>query len=97
MARPGERPPLLKGMFVEVEFRGREMKDRIVLPLTAIHEGRVYVADKDNRLEIRDVQTEFVQFDDAVISKGVNAGDRVVLSDIIPAIPGMLLDPITED
>jgi hypothetical protein len=35
----------------------------------------------------------FSQDDWVVIAEGIAPGDRVVLSDLIPAVPGMLLDP----
>jgi multidrug efflux system membrane fusion protein len=90
-AVPGERPPLSKGLFVEVEIRANALADQIVVPRAAVHDGRVYVADKDDRLEIRPVRTGLSQAGLVVVDEGLSAGDRVVVSDLLPAIPGMKL------
>lgn len=95
-AVPGIRPPLAKGMFVEVELRGRKIPGRIVLPRSAVHQGRTYILRDDERLEIRDVDTGLVQGDVVVVESGLKDGDRVVVSDLIPALPGMLLTPIED-
>lgn len=96
-AVPGESPPLIKGMFVEVELRGLPYRDRIVVPRAAIRAGRVYVAGVENRLVIRPVKVEFVQGEEAILASGLEAGERLVVSDLIPAIEGMLLAPQPPD
>ncbi len=91
--QPGVRPPLLKGMFVEVQLDGRPLSDRLVVPRLSLHDGRLYLADRDNRLRIRSVETGLVQADFVVVESGLEAGERIVISDLIPAVEGMLLDP----
>lgn len=92
-ATPGRRPPLTKGMFVEIEIRTPAREATIVVPRASLHDGRVYVANRENRLEIRPVTVGLLQGDLAVIDKGIEPGTRVVVSDLIPAVPGMLLRP----
>ena len=92
-AKPGQRPPLTRNTFVEVELKGKPQVDQLVLPADAIHENKAYVVDKDNRLVIRPVKIKFSQFGYSVLSKGIKAGDRLVVSDLIPALEGMLLEP----
>jgi len=87
----GKRPPLIRNTFVEVELRG-QAKTGIPIPRSALHSGNVYLADQENRLQLRPVTTAFVQGDMAVIKEGLNAGDQVVLSQVTPAVAGMLLD-----
>jgi multidrug efflux pump subunit AcrA (membrane-fusion protein) len=96
-AVPRETPPLIKGMFMEVELRGRPYRDRIVVPRAAIRAGRVYLAGVENRLVIRPVVVEFVQGEEAILASGLEAGERLVVSDLIPAIDGMLLAPQPAD
>lgn len=91
---PGIRPPLSKGMFVEVAIAGRQQQDRIVVPRSSIRNGKAYVVDPANRLQIRDVSREYDQQDKSVIREGLNEGDQLILSDIIPAVAGMLLNPV---
>jgi len=92
-ATPGQRPPLTKGMFVEIEIRTRAKNDQIVVPRAAFHDGRLYVVNADNRLDIRPVISGLVQDDLAIIDKGIAPGETIVISDLIPAVAGMLLTP----
>jgi len=95
-AVPGARPPLVKGMFVQVEVRGQTTEPLSVVPRTAMHGRTVYLVNKENRLEVRPVTVKFVQGNIAIISQGLETGDRVIVSDISPALDGMLLMP-TDD
>ncbi|WP_163831961.1 efflux RND transporter periplasmic adaptor subunit [Spartinivicinus ruber] len=88
---PGERPPLLKGMYTEVEFQS-SAKQRIVVPRQAIHQGKAYIASQNNTLQIKPVKIEFYQGELIAIAEGVKPGDRLVTSDVIPAVEGMQLD-----
>lgn len=90
-ARPPEQPPLVKGMYVEVRLCAPARPAAVVVPRTAIHAGRIYIADKHDRLEIRQVDTTFAHGGFAVIGKGLQAGERIVVSDPVPAIGGMKL------
>ncbi len=91
--RVGERPPLSKGMFVQVRLRGQPQPDRMLMPRHAIRDGRVYLVDADRRLQTRPVKVLFNQGELSVIASGIEAGQSVVISDLIPAVDGMLLDP----
>jgi multidrug efflux pump subunit AcrA (membrane-fusion protein) len=96
-AIPGERPPLVKNMFVEVELRGRPQPPSPVVPRSALHEGRVYVVTDDDRLEIRPVEPALRQDDLASIGVGLSPGEMIVVSDLIPAIEGQKLDPVVDE
>jgi len=91
--RPGERPPLVKGLFVEVTLLGKPMNNRLILPRSALHQGHVYIANADDRLVVRPVTVSLLQPTFAVIASGLQPGERVILSDLVPAIEGMLLQP----
>lgn len=92
--RPGVRPPLVKGMFVRVVLRSEALHRQRVVPRTAVHEGRVFVANSQDRLEIREVKVLAFQGAEALIESGLEWGDRVVVSDIAPVIENMLLRPL---
>ncbi|MCA9449346.1 MAG: efflux RND transporter periplasmic adaptor subunit, partial [Candidatus Omnitrophica bacterium] len=96
-ATPGVRPPLVKGMYCEVEIRGATRPDSVVIPRSALHESTVYLVDSESRLERREVRVQSSQSDFSVIEAGVAAGDQLILTDIIPAIEGMLLDPVVDN
>jgi multidrug efflux system membrane fusion protein len=94
LARAGERPPLIKGMFVEVELEGPVVEGVVVLPRRAIEAGRIMVIDETGRLAFTDVEIAFTQDDLAVVFPGSLAeGTQVIVSAPSPAIPGMLLAP----
>lgn len=92
-AVPGKRPPLVTNMYVEVVLLGKPLSDRFVIPRSAVHDGRVFLVNKENRLEIRQVDVEFFMKDIAVLSEGLQSGEILVLSDVVPAVAGMLLNP----
>ncbi len=87
---PGKRPPLLKGMYMEVEFIAPP-KNRLVIPRKALHQGRVYIANKQKQLEIRKVNIIFQQGQLIVIDNSVKANEQVIISDVIPVINGLPL------
>lgn len=100
-AVPGEKPPLIKNMYVQVDLTGPPRPDRIVIPRVALHGSPdaplVYIADGENRLVVRPVVAGPAQGDVVVIRSGVAPGERVVVTDLIPAIDGMLLAPTRGD
>ncbi|MDX2315172.1 MAG: efflux RND transporter periplasmic adaptor subunit [Gammaproteobacteria bacterium] len=89
----GYRPPLSKGMFVQVTVRGKSQPSQVVIPRNAVRNGTVYVADEDDRLRRRPVEVLFTQGEFSVIASGLAPGERVVVSDLVPAVSGMLLRP----
>ncbi len=92
-ATPGERPPLRRGTFVEVELSSEPIKQQIVVPRSAVHDGAVYIVNEDSRLEMRKVKVDFSQQGYTVIAEGLKPGERIVTSDLITATEGMLLAP----
>lgn len=94
--RPGIRPPLVKGMFVDVELRGRPRPESLVIPRAALHGEYVYVVDADSRLERRTVRIGRSGVSYYSVDEGLTAGERIVVSDLNPAIEGMLLDPVPD-
>lgn len=95
-ATPGDRPPLTKGMFVEVEISGPPIAG-IVLPRAAITGDKVRIADADDRLRSVDVQSLFLRDDLALVTGELPDGTRVVMSDLVVPLDGMLLAPVTDD
>ena len=86
-------PPLLPGLHVEVELRGAPRAGCNLVPRAALHGARVYVVDDEERLRVREVEVDFVQDEFACLSEGILPGERVVATDLTPAVEGMLLAP----
>jgi hypothetical protein len=76
-----------------VAGRGGPREAQIVVPRSALRGGKAFVVGGGNRLEIRAVEVRYRLGDIAVIASGLKAGERIVVSDLIPAIDGMLIDP----
>jgi len=52
---------------------------------------------KEKRLEIRRIKTAFIQGGTAAIAMGLEEGETLVVSDLIPAVQGMLLNPVKDE
>ncbi len=92
-AKPGERPPLMRGTQVEVELRKPAQGQPVLVPASAIRQGKLYLLDTENRLVIRQVKPALLQGAVAALPRGVEPGERVVISKLEPAVEGTLLDP----
>jgi RND family efflux transporter MFP subunit len=85
---------LLPGMFVEVHLQGEEIPDVVAVPRGALHDNdSVWIVDDKNRLHIRTVDIQRRERDEVLIRSGVNAGERIVLTNLSGAAEGMLLRP----
>ncbi|MGI9426694.1 MAG: efflux RND transporter periplasmic adaptor subunit [Hyphomicrobiaceae bacterium] len=95
--RPADGPPLVKGMFVEVELRANALKNKIVVPSGGLHGEIVHLVGADDRLVVRTVEIGYRGDGFVVIKQGLDAGDRLIVSDVSPAKAGMLLKPVEDD
>lgn len=90
-------PPLLRGLYAEVELTGKTQPGCLAVPRAALRAGsQVYVADKDSRLDRRAVVLAMRQANFVCIRSGLEPGDAVVLTDLQPAVQGMLLLPVAD-
>ncbi|MBT4287305.1 MAG: efflux RND transporter periplasmic adaptor subunit [Deltaproteobacteria bacterium] len=89
---------LLKGAYCEVELKGQVQKDMIVIPRSALHPGNiVLLLDSEQKLIKTPVEVLYSMSDFAVIKSGLKSGDIVILSDIVPAVNGMKVDPTVDN
>ena len=93
-ADPPRRLPLVPNMQVQLAFLGASIAGVIAIPEAALHMGRVRIAGPGDLLELRPVTAAFAQDGRVVIAAGLSPGDRAVIDDIAPAIPGMALTPV---
>ncbi|WFM71232.1 efflux transporter periplasmic adaptor subunit [Halomonas sp. CKK8] len=92
-ARPPDRPPLQRDMYVRTRLSAPSPEPRLVIPASAVHQGEVWLVDAEDRLERCAVSVAFEQGNLAVIATGLAPGDRVVVDDLPAAIAGMALAP----
>lgn len=91
---------LLPGMFVRVRVPMSKQDNALLVPDVAIgtdQGGRyVLVVGKDDVVEQRNVTTGQLDGELRVISKGLKAGERVVVNGMLRAVPGQKVDAQTE-
>ncbi|MGI9590926.1 MAG: efflux RND transporter periplasmic adaptor subunit [Myxococcota bacterium] len=88
-----EDPPLAVGLFVSAEILGRRVDAAYVVPRTALRDGaegpEVLVVDSDDRVRFRSVDVLRERRGEAVIGRGLAAGERVLVSPLGTAVEGM--------
>ena len=94
--RIGERPPLIRNMFCEVEIFGQTLKKCMLIPRMAIRNNMINTVTSDQKLKKIQIKPEFYQGDFAIIRQGVMPDTRVVISNLTPAVDGMHLKPIID-
>lgn len=86
------QPPLLLNAYVRLRIKGRDMENVFVIPRLALREGdRVYTVDAASRLRTKSVHIVWRQDETVFVDRGLNEGDRIVLSRIPTPAEGMLL------
>jgi hypothetical protein len=83
-------PLLSKGMFVSGIIEG-VTSAQFMVPEKALHGTQIYIMDAQQKLQIKTVQVLFRNNQGVAISGELDEGERLILNDLIPAIPGMSL------
>ena len=84
------RPPLAVGLFVTVLFQGHVLPGAAVIPRCALHDGAVvWVVNGNHRLVFRKVVVARTWDDSALVSRGLNSGETIVLSPLEVVTDGM--------
>lgn len=95
--RDGDRPDLAVGMFVEVTLQGSTLQDVFRIPRRALREdSRVWVVGDNDELRIRAVEVVRREKDHLYLDGGLEAGERIVLTNLSGAADGMKLRPAAE-
>ncbi len=82
--------PLASGLFVTAEIEGRSIDNAVVVPRAAIRgESSVYVVKEDSTLEIRAVTVAKSDRGRAILTAGLEPGERVITSPVRAAADGM--------
>jgi len=72
--------PLTPGMFVNVEIKGKLLKDIIRVPRYAVHAGDTVWLGRDGKLIMQEVKVARRDKGYAYISSGISDGDVVITS-----------------
>ena len=90
-----QSPPLAIGMFVDAIIEGKTIEDGFLVPNSAINNiSNIYVIDKNDNLEIRNIEVLGTENDYVIIKGEIIEGERVVVSPLNNAKIGMGLKPI---
>jgi RND family efflux transporter MFP subunit len=85
--------PLPMGTYVQAEIHGRSAAGLMELPREALRDGdRLFIADEDNRLEIRNVDVVRSTAQRVYLSNSIEPGERVITTAITTPIPGTKLN-----
>ncbi|MBL7032444.1 MAG: efflux RND transporter periplasmic adaptor subunit [Nitrospira sp.] len=92
-ADPGSA--LAAGSFVEVVIQGKKQKDVFVIPRAAFRDNStVWTMNKEKMLHIKEVKVLRLERERVIISKGIDEGDMIVLTNLSGAADGMKLRTI---
>ncbi len=87
---PDNIPPLVNGMFVRAELEGQK-NPSWVIPEQALHGNKIYIINAENKLDIRPVSVLYRIDNQVIIDGALERGEKLILNDLLPALPGMLL------
>lgn len=91
---PGREPggTLMLGDYVTVDIQGRRIKGVAALPRGALRQDDVVWLARKGRLAMVPVKVAWQGQERVLVSRGLQTGDLVVVSDIAAPVEGMVLD-----
>jgi len=90
-----DKPNLPIGLFVEAKIDGITLKNIFEIPINSISEdNEVYIVDKDNQLELRELTILKKYSEFVIIKDGLRAGERIVTSKLSTASNGIKVNPV---
>ena len=92
----GQRPPLRRNMFLEVELSAPKTK-ALVVPVEAVQNATALVISAEGILEKRAIEIGFSSGSLAVVTQGLLPGDKLVVTDPSIAMPGMAVKPVEDE
>jgi len=97
---PGTRPPLLEGMYMKVVLAAKP-KEMLTIPRFTLHDKQLFIINEEKKL--KRVSLDKLQYHgdllliDPKISNAIKAQDKVITSDVFPAVNNMLVNPILDE
>ncbi|WP_157980839.1 efflux RND transporter periplasmic adaptor subunit [Pseudidiomarina homiensis] len=78
------------GRFVQLEIEGKYVEDVYRIPRYALNtDGNVWLVDEERRLKRQHVEVLRAEENQVIVSDGLEAGDKVVLTQLANALPSM--------
>jgi hypothetical protein len=86
------QPTVLVGSYLGGRIEGIRTPQAVVIPRSWVREGNsVWVMTDDGKLSVRKLETIYRGKDHLLVSAGVEAGERVVTTDLAAPVDGMEL------
>ena len=86
--------PLLLGSYVEVNIEAGKLENVLEIPRSALREGnKIWVIGRDPTLKIMDCEVLWSLKETVLVSNQLDPGDKLIVSDLRVAIPGMSVSP----
>ncbi|MEN0064135.1 MAG: efflux RND transporter periplasmic adaptor subunit [Myxococcota bacterium] len=97
MEGPEGSLPLLPGAYVDVAIDGRVLRHVMTIPRTALDGGdKVWTVEREGTLQARTVRVGWREADDVVVTSGLDAGSRVVVSPLAYPVEGMRVEAMPD-
>ena len=84
------------GTYVSADVYGISLPSAAIVPQHLIRRGKVAILDKENKLRFKQVVVSREQDREAVVTEGLDSGDRIITSAIDYPVDGMALRLGTE-
>jgi membrane fusion protein, multidrug efflux system len=90
------KPPLVAGLFVTVDIKGRTLSDAAIIPRSALHKGNVvWVVTKDGRLSFKKLDVGRIQGERVLVRSGLKDGERFVITSLKAVTEGMVVRDVS--
>ncbi|TYK67451.1 efflux RND transporter periplasmic adaptor subunit [Colwellia echini] len=68
------------GQYVTAEITGRDVENALVIPSSAIYQGSYVYTVKDGLLMRKEIELDWQNGTESIVSRGLNAGDELVIT-----------------
>ncbi len=85
--------PLLLGSYVSVDIDAGMLENVITIPRKALHEDKLWLVGSTNELQIRTTEVLWKNEETLFVKNVLEAGEKVIVSDLRAALPGMKVSP----
>jgi len=93
---PGSRPPLLEGMYMKIRLWGKA-KNMLSIPRFAMHNKQVYIINNEDKLQRLTLENVQYNGDLVLIEQALKTNDKIITSDVFPAVDNMSVMPILDE
>ncbi|MDF1755002.1 MAG: efflux RND transporter periplasmic adaptor subunit [Verrucomicrobiales bacterium] len=91
---PKDATPLLLGSYVQVNIEAGRLTDVLTIPRSALREGnRLWLVGADKRIRIADPEILWTRPETVLVPNILKDGERLIVSELKSALPGMLVNP----